>query len=179
MPTHYNPDLHHRRSYRLKDYDYAQGGCCFVTVCVQNRLCLFGEVIESRVRLNGAGELINRMWIALPERFPSVALDDWVIMPNHVHGLIVLEGGQRARADTRPAPTLGDVMSAYKSETTVAYGKGVKDLGWQPFEGKLWQRDYFDHIVRSEADLERIREYIAFNPGRWEEDRENPHNHRS
>ncbi len=194
-----------RRPLRLKSYDYAQAGVYFVTIVVQGRSCLFGEVAGEDMRLNGAGQMARRVWQALPRRFPTIDLDTFVVMPNHIHGIIGIDtsvgaplvgaqgsvdqgpGTQRAirrenqhRATTRVAPTgggryvLGDVVGAYKSLATVEYVRGVEGLGWPPFHGRLWQRNYYEHIVRNDESLRRIRRYVLDNPARWSFDRENP-----
>ena len=182
----YNPAKHHRRSMRLKGYDYTQNGAYFVTIVVQNRTCLFGKVVDGIMQLNVAGQMIDREWHALPTRFPNVHLDAFVVMPNHIHGIIILTnappagaplvGAQNGVAPNGVAPTvpLGAVVGAYKSLTTVEFTRGVKTLGWPPFPGKLWQRNYHERIVRDDAALNRIRRYIEENPARWAADTENP-----
>ena len=140
------------------------------------------------MRLNGAGQMAESVWAALPERFPAVRLDAFVVMPNHVHGIIVIDHSATVntteRATTRVAPTgapdagrriaLGDVVGAYKSVTTVEYTRGVAAHGWPRFRGRLWQRNYYEHIIRDDRSLERIRAYILDNPARWPTDPENP-----
>lgn len=199
----YDPEKHHRRSIRLKGYDYRGPGAYYVAINAQNKACLFGEVVDGEMRLNDAGRMIFEEWDALPARFPTVQTNAFVVMPNHLHGIVVLGEGENEitpvraslvgaqsrvpdRAITRvaptdddapydiDAPTLGDVVGAFKSLTTVAYVRGVKQNGWQPFARRLWQRNYYEHIVRDDDDLNRIRSYIADNPARWGEDSENP-----
>ena len=182
----YDPKRHDRRSIRLPDYDYRQPGGYFVTICAQNRVCLFGEIIERRMRLNAAGQMIHAVWSTLPRRFPQMETDAFVIMPNHVHGIIVLTDdpnvgaslvdAQEDGAPTRAAPTgssasLGDIVGAFKSMTTVRYIDGVKNDGWPVFDKRVWQRNYYEHIIRNRKDLERIRRYIQENPARWDRDR--------
>ncbi|HEY2290790.1 MAG TPA: transposase, partial [Thermoanaerobaculia bacterium] len=167
----YDPDKHHRRSIRLKGYDYSQAGAYFVTVCVQQRECLFGEVESEVVRLNDSGTMVEGWWEELEKKFSTVVLDEWILMPNHLHGILFLNG--RATPATT-LPSLGDVMGWFKTMTTNEYIRGVRNLGWRCFPGKLWQRDFFDHIIRTSEELERIREYIRQNPSRWHEDPENP-----
>jgi putative transposase len=177
----------HRRSIRLKGYDYAQPGTYFVTIVTQGRRHLFGEVADGKILLNDAGQMVNDVWMDLPKHYPGVELDAFVIMPNHIHGIIILVGaGPRACPDTgqpqkmgQPqgvARTLGlpDIVHRFKTMTTKLYAEGVKQLGWQSFPGHLWQRNYYEHIIRNDDSLDRIREYIAANPLRWHLDRENP-----
>lgn len=182
----YNSDIHHRRSIRLQGYDYRQAGAYFVTICAQNRACLFGEIVNDTMQLNDAGIMLARHWQMLPQRFTNIRLDAFVVMPNHIHSIIVLTDGRIGppteatlpsppRATLVVAPTsLGDVVGAYKSLTTVEYVRGVKASGWAPFDGKLWQRNYYEHIIRNESSLHDIRQYIIHNPAKWAEDTENP-----
>lgn len=189
----YDPEKHHRRSIRLKGYDYRQTGAYFVTICTQNRACLFCKVVDGEMRLNEAGQMVLAEWNVLPERFPMVELDAFVVMPNHTHGIIVITNDivgaglvpaqndaglvpapAPERATKRVPPTLGDVVGAFKSRTTVLYASGVKQLGWTPFPGRLWQRNYYERIICDEESLNRIRRYILQNPVRWTMDRENP-----
>lgn len=186
-------DRSRRRSLRLRDYDYTQAGAYFVTVCTQDRACLFGEVVDGEMRLNEAGEMVSAEWNALVGRFPGVELDGFAVMPNHIHAIVVLVGAGlvpartcagdergdhegRPYGDGRPPPTLGGVMGAFKSITTVSYTRGVKQSAWPGFRGRLWQRNYYEHIIRDEASAHAIREYIANNPLQWALDRENPIN---
>jgi len=347
----YDPNRHHRRSIRLKGYDYSQAGAYFITICTQDRACLFGKVVNGEMRLNDAGRMVLAEWNMLPERFPHVVLDAFVVMPNHVHGIVVItnpatddtattaptivgtglvpvpnagtmgavpnagamgaapndgmmgaapdagtmgaapdagmmgavpddgtmgavpnagtmgavpdagtmgaapdagtmgaapnagtmgaapdagtmgavpnagtmgavpdagtmgavpnagtmgaapDDGATTRvaptaativgtglvpvpddgATTRVAPTVGDIVAptvgdivgAFKSRVTVEYIRGVKTSGWPPFRGRLWQRNYYEHIIRNERALNAIRQYIIENPRRWQMDREN------
>ena len=197
---------HHRRSIRLKGYDYSQVGAYFVTISVRGRQCLFGDVVEGTMQLNDAGRMVWDIWEALPARFADLELDTFMVMPNHLHGILVLSShgaptrgapteGQIAshvraplvgapcdnRAPTagqntspRGTATLGEVVGAFKSLITVAYIRGVKQHDWQPFSGQLLLRNYHEHIIREEAELDRIREYICNNPMQWHLDGENP-----
>jgi len=215
MNALFDPDRQHRRSIRLRGYDYAQAGVYFVTIVIQDRACLYGEVVDGRMRLNDAGRMVGAEWDALCPRFINIDLDAFVVMPNHIHGVVIITGtigtdgstvgaplvgaqtpsaivgaplvgaqsttGAQStgpigasRATTRVAPTLGKIIGAFKSSTTVAYTRGVKMHGWSPFRGRLWQRNYFEHIVRDEGSLHRIRQYIAANPAHWTDDPENP-----
>lgn len=194
----YDPKIHHRRSIRLKGYDYSLPGTYFATIVVQDRVCLFGHCEKNRMRLNEVGRMVAEEWEDLPRRFPDLELGPFVVMPNHIHGLIDLVGnmgapfvcvGARAdhdpasggevststrRATTRVAPTLGSVVGAFKSLTTVQYIRGVRTRGWIPFRGRLWQRNYFEEIVWDDEALERIDDYILENPANWPNDPENP-----
>ena len=184
----YDPNRHHRRSIRLKGYDYSQAGAYFITLCTQDRACLFGKVVNGEMRLNDAGRMVLAEWNRLPERFPHLVLDAFVVMPNHVHGILVITdpaptagatlgatvgatvGATLVVAPT--APTVGNIIGAFKSRVTVEYIRGVKTSGWPPFRGRLWQRNYYEHIIRNERALNAIRQYIMENPRRWHRDRE-------
>jgi putative transposase len=155
-----------KSSPRLVGYDYAQEGAYFVTVCVQGRLSLFGNIENQSLTLNPAGEMVNLWWKRLPSRFSDVQLDPWIVMPNHFHGIIYLK-----RHIGKPICTnLSDVMHWFKTMTTNVYIRGVKARQWQAFDGSLWQRSFHDHIIRNEADLQRIQEYVLYNPSCWQED---------
>ncbi len=181
-------DRDRRRSLRLEGYDYGAWGPYFVSIVLDRRLPLFGDAVDEEMRLNDAGEMAESVWAALPRRFPAVRVDTFVVMPNHIHGIIVIDHSDTVntteRATTRVAPTgasdagrriaLGDVVGAYKSLTTVEYVRGVADHGWPRFRGRLWQRNYYEHIIRDDRSLERIRAYILDNPARWPTDPENP-----
>jgi REP element-mobilizing transposase RayT len=184
-----------RRSIRLQEYDYAQAGAYFVTICTHNRECLFGEIVDGEVRLNAIGEIVREQWHAIPDRFSAVELDQFVVMPNHIHGIFVIVGAPLAgahsagaapsryhpgtsknRAAARAAPTVGDIIGAYKS-LCVHYGlKWVQNNAPDRILGKLWQRNYWEHIVRDESEWDRIREYICNNPMQWQSDQLNPRN---
>ncbi len=237
----YDTKIHRRRSLRLKGYDYRHVGAYFVTIVTQGRSCLFGEIVGQEMQLNEAGEMIRTVWEALPQRFPGIEIEGFVVMPNHLHGIIAIHQPvgvglvpaqdtnspdhgtttsqsteptdvgaglvpaqdtndhttKRAttrvaptnqnpdrgvenmstvpnRATTRGAPTLGDVIGAYKSLSTVEYVRGVKTMEWTPFHGRLWQRNYYEHIVRHEDSLRDLQQYILDNPARWAFDKENP-----
>lgn len=182
----YNSDIHHRRSIRLKGYDYSQAGAYFVTICTQSRECLFGDVIESEMRANNVGRMILKWWTESAIKFNNIELDESVIMPNHFHGIINIVGaalcgrpesntGQQLRGQPhRVAPTVGNIVEWFKTMTTNEYIRNVRHNNWPPFNGKLWQRNYYEHIIRNEDELNRTREYIVNNPARWAEDEDNP-----
>jgi len=177
----YNPNIHHPKSIRLHGYDYSQNGAYFVTICVQNRENRFGRIEDGRMFLNDVGEMIDKYWNQLKQKYFYVTLDEYVIMPNHIHGIIVIndmvgaglvpaQNNSGKRATTRVAPTIGNIVGAFKSLTTHEYINGVKNKNWQPFSSRIWQRNYYEHIIRKDEDLDRIREYINLNPKNWEKD---------
>jgi len=268
-----------RKRLRLMGYDYSLPSAYFVTVCVHNKECLFGEIVERGMILNDAGKMISEYWGFLPGRFPGVALDVFMVMPNHFHGIIIITGSdlphkivgadhfknivgadqrvcpkpgadhhqnivgadhfknivgadhhqnivgadqrvcpkpgadhhqnivgadhrqnivgadQRvcpktdehigsplpnsgARIDNKTDEHIGSplprIIQWFKTMTTNQYIRGVKEKNWTPFSGKLWQRNYYEHIVRNEESLNRIREYIMNNSFKWDDDLENP-----
>ncbi len=168
-----------RTSPRLSGYDYSQEGAYFVTVCVQGRQVLLGEIIHGEMRLNQAGCMVERWWNKLESNFPTLKTDFYVIMPNHFHGIALIAENTSSALPACPqgahmgAP-LQKILQWFKTMTTNEYIHGVKEHGWPQFQGSLWQRSFYDHVIRDEASLNRIREYISTNPLRWDLDRENP-----
>jgi len=162
----------HRRSLRLPEYDYSQIGTYFVTICVHRRERLLGSIRNVEMQLNEYGQIVAECWQWLPGAYPYVCLDEWVIMPNHLHGIIVING----RGGSRTAPIkefkakpLGRLIGAFKTVST------KKINAFRQIKGAaFWQRNFFEHVVRNEESLNRIREYIITNPQRWDLDRENP-----
>jgi putative transposase len=171
-----NLDLHHhRRSIRLYGYDYSSPGLYFVTVCVQKKELLFGDIADGGVVLGQTGQEVRRIWESLPQRFGSVVLDAFIVMPNHIHGIIEIVGaplappGSRREADPGSQPTLGAIVRTFKSRSAISVNRLLNRSG-----RRLWQRNYYEHIVRDQDELAKIREYIAENPLWWAQDRENP-----
>jgi len=174
--------LPQRRSLRLQGYVYAQAGAYFVTVCTWQRACILGEIVDDQVRLSAVGEIIVSRWYDLPNHH-LVELDVFTIMPNHVHGvLIILDGkageaggaGEAGLAPTVGQPksrkaTLGTITGSFKSAASKAINE--RGLGGN---APLWQRGYYEHVIRSEQALTRIRKYIIENPAKWALDEENP-----
>ena len=151
-----------RKSLRLPDYDYAQSGGYFITICVQQKLSLFGLISDDTVRLNDSGHMIEYWWQKLPSKFPNAILDQYIIMPNHFHAILFLDGNPTNQSDS-----LSRILQWFKTMTTNAYIRGVKESSWKAFQKRLWQRNFFEQIIRSEEALNRIREYILYNPANW------------
>jgi len=186
----YHPKKYRRWSIRLKGYDYTRNGAYFVTVCTQDRNCLFGEVVDGVMRLNAAGEMVQRWWEELPRKFPSTRPDTLGVMPNHIHQIIVIAAAAqpvgadlcvRLCVDGAPADLcahigapLPAIVRWFKTMATNEYIRGVRQSAWPAFAGRLWQRNYYEHIIRNEESLNRIRQYILDNPAQWAFDRENP-----
>ncbi len=183
---------HNRRSIRLKGYDYTQPGAYFVTICTHDWACLFGDVVDGKMRLNAFGEIVHQCWLAIPQHFSPVTLDEFVIMPNHVHGIIGIMDAEPVANPTvgathasplrwplphqsSPRPrgpqrqSIGAIVGSFKSAVTKRINAHRGTPG-----APIWQRNYFEHIIRDAASLDRIRRYIAENPLRWHLDRENP-----
>lgn len=164
-----------RRSIRLKEFDYSQPGLYFVTIVTHQRRCLFGEVVDGKVQLNSAGNIVSEMWHGLSDRFPNVSVDLFVVMPNHIH-VVVNVGAQFIAPGDAPASqegamnrasTLGQIIRSVKAASTHRI-RQRSDLEF------VWQRNYYEHVIRDEKSLTRIRQYILDNPMRWEFDPENP-----
>lgn len=184
----YNPNIHHRRSIRLKGYDYTQAGLYFITICCQDRICRFGMVENGEMILNEYGQIAHDEWMKLAERFPNFELDVYQIMPNHIHGIIMLndvgagftpvhhvetsqnDADANIRSTARVAPTsVSDIVGAYKS--LVANGCLNIYKSKNETMGKLWQRNYYEHIIRNEQSYQTISAYIINNPAKWQGDK--------
>ncbi|MDP6776441.1 MAG: transposase [Candidatus Latescibacteria bacterium] len=184
------PGMHRRRSIRLPGYDYSRSGAYFVTICVHQRECLYGEVNDGAVLLNDYGQIAQEEWHRTSRMRPTVQADEFVIMPNHVHGIISLTDDESGDATTRRgtmhrAPTgvpaverfgkptsntVPTIIRGYKSIVT----NRVNRLRGTPGR-RVWQRNYYEHVIRDQADLSTICHYIVDNPIRWEMDRYHPH----
>ena len=191
-----NSRLPNRQSIRLQGYDYSQAGAYFITICTQNRLHLFGRIVDGEMVLNDAGQMIQRIWHEIPRDFAHIQLHEFIIMPNHIHGIIEIIGGvgvgadsisariakqappqSRAtvefRADMESAPTVGMVVQSFKRHSTIEYIRMVKNGVLSRFNQKIWQRNYWEHIIRNEQEHHRIAQYICNNPLKWEMDKLN------
>ena len=163
----YDPQIHHRRSVRLAGYDYSFPAGYFVTICAEKRACIFGEVKNERVVLSEIGRVVHQCWFDLVGKYPGLELDAFVLMPNHLHGVWGLFCGDVKECGA--VPTLGTVMGFFKYESTKRVNEMTGVAG-----AKVWQRSYYDHVIRDNRSLGAIREYIETNPERWEQDAENP-----
>ncbi len=192
----YDPQKHHRQSIRLRQYDYAWPGMYFVTLCVREKECVLGDIVGGEMQLSEWGQIVHEFWDAIPEHFPNVSIDGCVTMPNHGHAVITIDHDRRRAAggaalfaaaaplgektggemgeemgeETSPLrATLGQIVAYYKYQTTKRINK-LRGTPGVPF----WQRNYWEHVVRDDVDLNRIRQYIENNPLRWHEDQLNP-----
>lgn len=187
----FNPDIHHRCSIRLKGYDYSQAGAYFVTICTHRRECLFGDVVNGNVILNEYGKCVQFTWNDLPNHNPDILLDAFVIMPNHIHGIIIINPNtvgagskpapkpaqnKNTRAGYEPALTgkraLNEIVRQFKTFSAKRINVLRKSVGVP-----LWQRNYYEHIIRNETELNKIREYVIYNPQNWETDENNVVDH--
>lgn len=186
----YNPDKHHRKSIRLKGYDYSQAGLYFITICCQNKVHLFGNVINKQMILNDAGKMIEKWFNELQNKFPDVKCHEMVVMPNHIHFIIENIGSVGAdlrvcpndsnisKTEKRVSEILGEhagsplhrVLQWFKTMSTNEYIRGVKNNNWLSFDGKLWQRNYWEHIIRNDQSYQKISDYIINNPSKWNDD---------
>jgi len=193
----FDPQRHHRRSIRLPEYDYAQAGAYYVTIVAWHRECLFGEMVDKEMMLSRFGLVAKQQWEKLPNRFPNIELGAYMIMPNHIHGIISIakrrgtvpvpkkygvneisndndisseiQGGETPPLRT---PTLGQIVAYFKYQST----KEMNLLDDTGTVTKFWQRNYYEHVIRNETDLQNKTDYIEANPLLWDEDDENPIN---
>lgn len=179
MPHHTNPPR--RKILRLQSYDYSNPGAYFVTICTHGRECLLGDVVDEKMQLNAAGNIVLDCWKDLANHYERIEQDAFIVMPNHVHGIIVIRdsentgGPKLQRAGYKPAPThghtLSEVVRGFKTFSARRLNQLRNRVG-QP----VWQRNYYEHVIRNEQTLTAVREYILNNPAKWAEDRENPNN---
>jgi REP element-mobilizing transposase RayT len=172
-----------RKNLRLRSFDYSQAGAYFVTICTQENRCIFGSASDGIMHLNAAGEMVERWWLELNSKYDHIQTGQHIIMPNHIHGIITIVGaalcgcpeasmqqpaviGQEGHPH-RGAPTLGDIIGWYKTMSTNEYIRHVKTDHWPPFPRRLWQRNYYEHVIRHSQDLDSVRTYIDRNPLRW------------
>ncbi len=160
-------------STRLKDWDYSRDGYYFVTICTQDKKCLFGDVIDEKMRLSAIGEIVADEWQKTPQIRNNVSLDTWIIMPNHLHGIVVINNNDSpVKSNNNTFVTrknnLSSVIRGFKSATTKRIRRVRCDFSWQS--------RFYDHIIRNEKSLNKIREYMINNPLKWEIDKENQAN---
>jgi putative transposase len=187
----YDPKIHHRRSIRLKGYDYSSGGLYHIVVRTRNGVCVFGRISENEMKLSPIGEIAQSSWLEIPQHFKNVTLDISQVMPNHVHGILILhekppalvrvEYIQPIRGKARPETknefqhvvpkSVGSIVRSFKAAVTrICRRRGPSEFAWQ--------RDFYDHVIRDGKDLDRIRRYIIDNPANWANDDDHPKNMR-
>jgi len=189
-------DSHRRRSIRLKGWDYGSLGYYFITICTQNREYLFGNITNGNMALNDIGRIVEKCWQDIPAHFPHADLDEFIVMPNHFHGILVIKGSVGAYKHTpqrsdqsvqsraniysplrkdisdgstlrSPSKTVGSVIRGFKIGVSQWVHKNTEIFS-------VWQRNYYEHIVRNEKELDQTRQYIRDNPFAWPQDEENP-----
>jgi REP element-mobilizing transposase RayT len=186
----YDSDKYHRRSIRLKGYDYSQAGYYFLTICARNRECIFaGSNLGVKAglapalisipnsfpifHLTKAGNIIEKNWRDIEIKYNHVTIDNFVIMPNHFHGILIMD--RKNRAPSRDASTLGQIIGSFKSKCVIDYMKYCLEKNDEEI-WKIWQRNYYEHIICDEKELNQIRQCILENPAKWLEDEDNPIN---
>ena len=183
-----NPSFPDRRNLRVPKYDYSQPGAYFVTIVTQDRKTLFGQVIGGEMVLNEAGKMVKDVVDQIYEHYPGINVEISIIMPNHIHILILIadlveaprschldqpdNGQPQGVAPTKEQLSLPDIVHRIKSLTTHRYGIGVRNKGWPKFEKRLWQRNYYEHIIINKRDYRAVYDYILANPMNWEKDAE-------
>ncbi len=179
----YNPDIHHRKSIRLKNYDYSKEGLYFITICTQDKECLFGEIIDGKMILNIAGIMIEKIYNELANYFENIQINDYVIMPNHFHCIIEIVGVEsistqndinnknRVDIESTPTTTIPNIIQTFKRYTPLEYIKMVKNNELPNFDKRIWQRNYYENIIRNDEIHQKIIEYIENNPLKWENDK--------
>jgi REP element-mobilizing transposase RayT len=198
--TKFDPSKHHRRSIRLKGYDYSSAGAYFVTIVAWRRECLFGEVVDGEMRLSQRGEIVHKWWKEIPKHFQNVETGAFIVMPNHMHGIVFImerrgtvpvpeeygvneithennTSSKTKGGGTPPLrmPTLGQIVAYFKYQST----KEMNLLDNTGTVTKFWQRNYYEHIIRNDKDLQNKTDYINANPLLWDQDDENPINAKS
>lgn len=169
-----------RRSTRLQGYDYSQPGAYFVTIYTRNRLSVFGRIDDGEMKLNECGSIVKNIWKEIPIHFTNTTLDEFIIMPNHVHGILLLDEIPDCRGTACRAPTvegfgkqvkgsLPTIIRSFKSATT----RRINKHDWRN-RISIWQRNYYEHIILNDDSLNRIRRYIQEDPIQWSTDPENP-----
>ena len=155
----YDPSIHHRKSIRLKDYDYAESGLYFFTVCCHEKKALLGHIENGEIKLNELGEIVHETWLDLPNHYAEIGLDEFIIMPNHIHGIVIMKSSSAKRH------ALPEIMRALKtfSARRINAQRGVSGI-------PVWQRNYYEHVIRDESSYLKITEYIQTNPLQWEKD---------
>jgi len=165
-------DRSYRKSIRRKGHDYSKPGLYFITICIQSRAHLLGEIIDKKMILSDAGNLVIEEWLRLEDRFSHICLHEYVIMPDHFHAIIEIKEIDHQKVEPEShknvsSKTLGNILGAFQSIVTVKYIRAVKELGWKPFYKRLWQRNYWETLIKDEQGYNRITEYIKNNPKKW------------
>ena len=198
MVERHNSDRHHRRSIRLRGYDYSSYGAYFLTICTHQQTMLFGEIIDGEMALNGLGRIVEQEWSKSEQMRAEIKLDEWIVMPNHFHGIVWIThhskiddqhfgmgnrrgNGRGVRPDAPTSPSTQTVLTGPKSKSVGALVAGFKSAVTKRINtmrgmpgSPVWQRNYYEHVIRDEVALNRIRRYIIENPALWDKDMYNP-----
>lgn len=184
----YNPEIHHRKSIRLPGYDYSREGLYFITICTHERGCLFGEIVDGQMQLNDSGNVAHKYWLAIPDHYQNTVLHEFVIMPNHVHGIIEIKEGISVGAqyfvpdgDNTGVQNIEPLQPHNKFQKLIPGSIGAIIRGYKIGVTKwfrendpqhtVWQRNYFEHIIRNEKSHHTIADYIINNPAKWADDK--------
>ena len=157
----YNVNKNNRKNIRLKNYNYQQDGLYFVTICIKNREHLLGKISNNEYFIYDSGVMIQSVWNNLSQYYQGVKSHDFVVMPNHIHGIIELKNSDM---------TLSEIIQRFKTFTTYQYINGVHHENWKSFNKRLWQRNYHEHIIRNDESLGKLQQYILNNPMQWKND---------
>lgn len=160
--------LQERKLQRLKGYDYSQNGAYFITICTQNRLCLFGDIYSGSLILNNAGKMVFKKLEEMPKIYSGIKIDKFIVMPNHLHAIIEIQQNGTTQGSF---PTISECIQRFKTYTTKLYIDGVKKGNYPHFDKKIWQKSFYDRIIRNEHEYQEICQYIETNPLKWEEDK--------
>ncbi|MBS9783239.1 MAG: transposase [Pasteurella sp.] len=155
-----------RKSIRLKHYDYHQNGLYFITICINEKKCLLGKIIDNNVILNDAGNMVKKWYQNIETKYEDISCLDFIIMPNHIHFILHIDS-----QNDRAKDSIISIIQWFKIMTTNEYIKNVKKNNWQPFNQKLWQRSFYEHIIRNEESYQQIATYIEQNPYNWKKDK--------
>jgi REP element-mobilizing transposase RayT len=163
-----------RKANRLKGFNYSQAGKYFVTICVKDRESCFGQIQNGVMSLNNLGKIVKQVWVNLPRHYPYIVLDEYVVMPNHFHGIVIIQYPDHVGAGFKPAPTLlikkyslSEIIRGFKTFSSRQINQSINDSIFR------WQRSFYDRVIRNERELNRIRDYIKNNPLNWQNDRNN------
>jgi putative transposase len=180
----YDPEIHHRRSIRLKGYDYSQNGAYFITLCVQDRNPIFGRIVNGEMQLNEFGAIARDEWQKTADMRKNIEMDEFIVMPNHFHGIIVIDDGINGTGTLQRAPTaptreqfgkptsntIPTIIRGFKAAVTKQINTIQINAGVYNMPERIWQKNYYEHVIRNETSLNKIREYIMSNPLNWKED---------
>lgn len=171
VKDYYDPHIHNRQSIRLKEFDYSSNGLYFITICTQDKACLFGDIVGATLcgRPGCPDQMAIKWLLEIQNKFSEVYIDSYIIMPNHIHILLNILG-ERTGEGGHTGPPLQQVIGWFKTMTTNEYIRGVKSGVFPPFNKRLWQRNFYEHIIRNEEDYLNHLKYIEENPARWGED---------